>query len=139
LPSLTSRDAQAKTFDHLLSLQTPRTDAPTTLPDPADSGFRCEDDSEKLTGQSTSGLTSADRDGRPIDPVLQAFLHAAFLLDYHHSNPLARSVILRRYRSISTKAEAVAYIQDVARRKPKPKKRLRKIRSMIKRSFRGRK
>ena len=139
LPSLTQRDANANTFNHLLSLQTPRTDAPATLPNPADSGFRCEDDAEDLAGTSMSGLAAQDQTNRPIEPVLQAFMHVAFLRDYHHANILARPAILRRYIAITNRAEAVAYIQEVARRVPKPKKRLRRIKTMIKNGFRRRK
>jgi phospholipase C len=138
LPSLTQRDSQANTFSHLLSLQNPRTDAPTTLPDPADSGFRCEDDAANLTGQRMSGLSSEEQ-SRPIEPTLGAFLHVAFLRDYHHANLLARPAILRRYIAITNRTEAVNYIREVAARVPKPKKRLRRIKAMIKNSFRKRK
>ena len=44
LAAMTDRDAQANDIRHLLNLETPRTDTPTTLPDPAESGWRCEDD-----------------------------------------------------------------------------------------------
>jgi hypothetical protein len=108
------------------------------LPNPADSGFRCEDDAENLAGTSMSGLTAQDPSSRPIEPVLHAFMHIAFLRDYHHANILARPAILRRYISITNRAEAVAYIQEVARRVPKPKKRLRRIKAMIKKSLRKR-
>jgi phospholipase C len=139
LPSLTNRDAQANTFELLLSLQSPRTDAPSTLPDPADSGFRCEDDPQNLSGHSASGLTTARNDTRPIEPVLLAFMHVAFLRDYHHATLLARPAILRQYLAISNRGEAVNYIQEVAARIPKPKKRFRRIKAMIKNSFARRK
>jgi len=138
LPSLTNRDAQAHTLNHLLSLQTPRTDAPTTLPDPADSGFTCADDMRRRTSQSSSALETAQGNGRPIEPVLQAFLHVAFLRDYHHATFLAKPAILRRYIAIKDRAEAVKYIQEVAARVPKPKKRFRRIKAMIKKSFQQR-
>jgi phospholipase C len=41
LDALTERDAAANDLVHLLSLETPRTDTPATLPAPADSGFTC--------------------------------------------------------------------------------------------------
>jgi phospholipase C len=132
---LTNRDGQANTFSHLLSLPTPRADAPSTLPDPADSGFRCEDDAEDRIASSQSRLTISDRT-RTLEPVMRSFLHVAFLRDYHHANVLAKPAILRRYLAITTRAEAVSYIQDVARRVPKPKKRLRRILAMMKRAVR---
>jgi phospholipase C len=134
LPSLTNRDAQANTLNHLLSLPSARTDAPSALPDPADSGFRCDDDPPKRT----SGLIVAKPDHLPVEPVLQAFLHVAFLRDYHHATLLAKPAILRRYLAISNRAEAVRYIQEVAARVPKPRKRFRRIKAMIKNSFRKR-
>jgi hypothetical protein len=58
---------------------------------------------------------------RPIDPVLAAFLHVAFLRAYHPSNPLARPAILRRYLAVATRPEAAQFVQDVGRRFGKPK------------------
>jgi phospholipase C len=43
---MTNRDAAANDVLHLLSRETPRADAPIQLPDPAPSGWRCEDDPE---------------------------------------------------------------------------------------------
>jgi len=120
LKSLTNRDAQASTLNHLLSLQAPRTDAPTSLPDPAESGFRCEDD-PGATARIRSAVTEEDGEAQPVEPVLRAFLHVAFLRDYHHANPLARPAIVRRFRAINTRFQALQYMQDVARRLAKPK------------------
>ena len=122
MQALTNRDGQAKTLNHLLSLKTPRTDAPTTLPVPPDSGFHCEDDPGNAAGTNRSALTIQSRDGRPIEPILRAFLHVAFLRDYHHSNLLARPAVVRRFLGITTRFQALQYMQDVARRAPKPKK-----------------
>ena len=47
LKNLTERDKAAKDFLHLFSLETPRTDTPDTLPEAADSGFRCDDDEDE--------------------------------------------------------------------------------------------
>lgn len=131
LPSLTNRDARANTFAHLLSLKTPRSDAPTRLPDPADSVLQCSGDPDDSVRQRKDPL-SDDSDSRSIEPILRAFLHVAFLRDYHHANPLARPAILRRYAAIQTRGEAVEYIQDVARRIPKPQKRFRRLRALWK-------
>ena len=129
LPALTERDRHANTFSHLLSLSTPRTDAPTSLPDPPESGFRrCEDDSEDRTRSVSSDLSvrqGADALSRPIDPILGDFLHVAFLRDYHNANPLARAAIARKYLGITSRPAAVAYLQDVARRLPPKRKSVR--------------
>jgi hypothetical protein len=129
MSSLTNRDAQANTLNHLLSLGTPRTDAPTTLPDPAVSGFSCEDDEREAARKRAARLTASENDDRSIEPVLQAFLHVAFLRDYHHANPLARPAILRRYVAIKNRTEAVNYIKEVAKKMPKPRKRFRAAKS----------
>jgi phospholipase C len=41
LRPLTERDSAANDFLHLFSLSSPRLDTPATLPEPAESGFRC--------------------------------------------------------------------------------------------------
>ena len=67
LKPLTRRDAAANTLTHLFSLDSPRQDALTTLPDAADSGFRCEDDSKSSeSSQASSNLSgpSKTNDGR---------------------------------------------------------------------------
>lgn len=44
LKPLTKRDAAAQSLTRLISLNIPRIDAPLTLPEPAVSGFHCNDD-----------------------------------------------------------------------------------------------
>jgi phospholipase C len=127
LPALTNRDGQANTFNHLLSLNTPRTDAPTTLPDPPDSGFYCDDDPKKPGAQSHIRSALENRDGRPIEPILRAFTHVAFLREYRRANPLAKAALIRRFLKIQTRFEAMQYMQEMARRARRPK-RLRKRR-----------
>jgi phospholipase C len=87
LDAMTDRDAQANDVRHLLTRDTPRTDAPTTLPEPAESGWRCEGDPgpepepgpielrPPLRGRPVGGGGDADaasgpeRDGEPqLDP-----------------------------------------------------------------------
>ncbi len=48
---LTERDRQAHSFTHLLSLAQPRADAPTLLPNAADSGFRCTGDDDAFVSR----------------------------------------------------------------------------------------
>jgi len=63
LKSLTARDAAANDFLHLFSLTTPRTNTPTTLPEPANSGFSCE------PGLLTDLTDSSDAAGSHGEPA----------------------------------------------------------------------
>ena len=68
LDPLTARDAAANDLLHLLSLETPRTDTPTELDLPAESGFRCGGSTDLLEGAE---ITRAGQDGgaeRPPPP-----------------------------------------------------------------------
>jgi phospholipase C len=58
LPNMTDRDKHAQDLTHLLSLSSPRTDAPTTLPPAAAPESDCDED-KGATGRSASGLTAA--------------------------------------------------------------------------------
>ena len=56
---LTDRDSSSNSLTHLLSLSTPRTDAPLRLPPVAESGLRCTgDEPDTRTGAISSGLIS---------------------------------------------------------------------------------
>jgi phospholipase C len=134
LPALTNRDRQANTLNHLLSLTTPRTDAPTVLPDPPDSGFHCDDDSNGRATTPADGRVVDDAMVRPVDPILRAFFHVAFLRDYHHANPLARTAIVRRVLKMKTRAEMVQYMQDVGGRLPTRKARKRRLKGGVTRT-----
>jgi hypothetical protein len=121
---LTDRDAQANTFSHLLSLNTPRTDTPATLPEPANSGFVCvDDDARKAPGapqiRAKAGLPDAAALNRSVDSLSgseRGFLHVAFLRDYHRANLLRKRVVLRRFRNIRTAGQARDYIDSVRKR-----------------------
>jgi phospholipase C len=65
MKNLTQRDGNAKDFLHLLSLQAARTDAPTTLPDPAQTPrpLSCDDESEDSLLIRRSELREALRSG----------------------------------------------------------------------------
>jgi phospholipase C len=122
LKALTNRDAQANDLNHLFSLGTPRNDAPSTLPDPADSGFRCEDDRLTLAGGGGNagafGLKAQPSDDDSISLVQQAFLHIAFLRAYRRTSFLGRGAEIRRFLKIKTRAQAQQYIESVRRRVP---------------------
>ena len=124
--SLTNRDARANSFSHLFSLGVPRTDAPTTLPEPAASGFRCDDDPPSVSGSSSTalaaGIVGSDAKLPPtedsITPVQRAFLHIAFLRDYHRTSFLGKKGVVRRFLKIKTGTQALQYIESVRKRMP---------------------
>src|SRR5208282_6490406 len=75
IKSLTARDENAPRLDELLSLTNPRTDTPTTLPDPPESGFSCNPIKEFMWW-----LQSQIKDrSQEIDPAIAGFAHIAFL------------------------------------------------------------
>lgn len=128
LGTLTNRDAAANSLAHLLSLQTPRTDAPLALPPIAESGFRCSSDIEDAeVGISTGSLTSkgqfdAERrsraamreelERRPPEPAIRGFARVA-LRRYLSLAPIGkRDEILARFMAIRTSYEARLFIRE---------------------------
>ncbi len=112
---LTNRDRQANSLDHLLSLTTPRTDAPTRLPDPPDSGFHCEEDAEDKLAASRSTLQAGRGQPQrgPIEPSLRGWLHIAFLR-HHQMTPVAdREALVRNFLKINDRADALNYMKGV--------------------------
>ena len=112
LKPLTRRDRLANSFAHLFSLAVPRTDAPTTLPDPSLSAIpgpnpRAVSDAPRIVSESEADA---------IDATLQGFLNFSFLLDYKLAPAPARKAIARRFLSIKTRTEALTYMQDVGLR-----------------------
>lgn len=113
LRPLTNRDRQANTLEHLLSLKTPRADAPESLPDPAVSGIHCPDDGEVGADFAPIEETIA-KDMVPIDSTLQGFLHIAFLRDMQQtSSPEEKEQRKARYLSIGNRHEARQYMNEV--------------------------
>jgi phospholipase C len=118
---LTNRDAHANNFNHLFSLASPRTDAPTSLPDPPDSGFHCDDDqSANAIGRpnAPTGPNNQAAQDEPISKLQRAFLHIAFLRNYHRTSFLGKPAVIRRYLRIKTRAQAKQYMEEVKRRVP---------------------
>ena len=115
---LTERDKHANTLNHLFSLATPRTDVPTTLPAPANSGIRCEGDPGASVGRmlSVSDVATATE---PVPSSLQGFLHVAFLRDLQASPPEEQASRTARFLNIKTRLEAKRYMDEV-RQKVEP-------------------
>ncbi len=140
LKPLTNRDAQANDLLHLFSLPAPRKDAPTVLPYPAVSDFRCEGDLEDIHRSPTypSGepmqeekeKKEAEEYWKEIFPPIRGFLHVS-LLKHLSIIPLenhkARNKITDEFIKIRGEKEARAYIHAV-------RQKVRAIRDAVKSS-----
>jgi phospholipase C len=122
LSNLTDRDARANDFGHLMSAATPRTDAPWTLPDAADSGFFCDDDPPPppptrpgSQRQPLHGPVSQDALNAPITSTMRGFVQLAAIHDLR-MNPEGRTEIERRVRALENTGQARVYLDDVATR-----------------------
>ncbi len=112
LQPLTERDKQANSFNHLFSLDAPRTDAPMTLPNPANSGKSCE--GEPVEGIAARQLAeNPAKAAAPPDPSLQGFLHVAFLRDLHATPPPEREQRAANFLNIHTQGAAKHYMMEV--------------------------
>jgi phospholipase C len=101
LPPLTKRDAAANNVASLLSLATPRANAPKRLPEPAaPTGPRVA--RARRTPEST--VDSGN---------LPGFVHIAMRHELALAPPEARHAILLRVQAIQTRAQAAAYISEV--------------------------
>ena len=108
LSALTARDKAANHLDSLISLSTPRTDAPAALPAPAGSS----------AGDAASPAESvAVPASRPEDSVnggnLPGFVFSALRQDLQSSPPERHKAIAERVGSIQTRAEARQYLHEV--------------------------
>jgi phospholipase C len=112
---LTERDKQANTLNHLFSLTMPRNDTPTTLPAPANSGIRCDDN----TGANRSLVTNVASATEPITPSLQGFLHVAYLRDLQATPQAEQAKLTARLSKIKTQLDARRYMDEV-RQKVEP-------------------
>jgi phospholipase C len=125
LEPLTRRDAAAARFDHLFALTAPRDDAPTVLPDPADSGVPdCEDTLlHRLAGDLVD--LPAELSG-PLEATLVGFMQVAVARELHLAAAAERDVgraidqerdrLLSTYDQVRTKFDAVRFLHGVARR-----------------------
>jgi phospholipase C len=104
LKPLTKRDANANNLTSLASLAAPRTDAPTTLPNPAATSAIA----------ARAVMVQAANDAAPVDAGnLPGFLHAALRSDLALSNPQDHDAILARFQAIKTRADAQNYLDAV--------------------------
>jgi hypothetical protein len=134
LKPLTRRDRLANSFNHLLTLDQPRTDAPTILPNPLESSLKfTECHGLKSEPANSHPVTDRGLHGDvPVDPSLQGFLRFSFLREYASAPAPAKKAVLRKLLKTQKKHEAVQYIREVGmrarlrRRKPKRRKTIGK-------------
>ncbi len=115
---LTNRDKLANSFYHLFSLLTPRTDAPQSLPEPAQSGIALAAASEEHVAVSQMAANPA-KAAAPLDAALQGFLHVAYLRDRQASPPPEQAQRTIYFHSINSRAAAKRYLSEV-RQKVEP-------------------
>ena len=119
LESLTKRDATANSLNHLFKLDSPRTDAPLTLPNPAVSGLRFKEEEEERKKNPITSFIADVITGRislfrrePIDPSLGGFHHVALLRDSKNMSEKERDRHSRKFFS-HKKAGAVKYMRHI--------------------------
>ncbi len=121
IKAMTRRDAAANDFLHLFSLATPR-DTPATLPEPALSGFKCEDLAEVIEGDLEEALkkTLGKRADMDIIPAsFYGFLQVAYrklLL----ATPLRfgneRKQLEKQFQAVRTHKEAIQFFWEARQR-----------------------
>lgn len=130
LPHMTDRDAHALDLTALLTLSSPRTDAPTSLPEAAEPEAECSDDDSGRLGTSASGLRSERPPGATlIDPVTlaraqqenpkavtstaAAFFQLVVRRDLMLAPAYERREILKQARRLQTMGEVGVYARKV--------------------------
>jgi phospholipase C len=121
LPSLTNRDAHANDFLHLLALNSPRTDTPRRLSNPADSSYDC-DEAEAGAGADASALASQNladmvavlsRGQNPTEsPDLGGFVQIAIRRHLALVPAAQRAAALQRIRAIRSREEMAGFIRE---------------------------
>jgi len=122
--SLTNRDQAANDYLHLFSLASPRTDAPTMLPDPANSGFKCEEDEEsrealmairsELVMAKTTGRyrENAVMQSKPTDAQFN-FAHVALRKVLMVSEYPERKKWIADFKSVKTGLDAAIFMTEI--------------------------
>jgi phospholipase C len=110
LNPLTKRDAAANRLSSLLTLATPRTNAPTVLPPVAS----LEAAPLAAAVASAAATVSVSRpDDSADDGNLPGIVQAALRQDLAVSVPAERPAIIARVRSIKKRSEAIQYLNEV--------------------------
>jgi len=115
---MTQRDAAANKLTPLLSLAIPRGDAPSILPEPAQSGIGgCPPVPYAGVGAMPMAfLARPDPVARPQDSIddgnLPGVLHSALRSELALA-PERKDEILARFQRLKTRADATAYLEEV--------------------------
>ena len=123
--SLTERDKAANDLIHLLSLDAPRTDAPTALHPPArnPAGFTCEEDDEsaeslqRQRAELVRARTGGTHRSRPVamgpsNSTQVGFAQVALLRVLNHVQQPERDRWIAQYKSIDTTVDAALFMVD---------------------------
>ena len=110
LPSMTQRDANARTLDVAINTAVPRVapaDAPMTLPDPAPDG---------AAAVPVSIAQASARDHAPLSDNQKTFVALALACDLEVSDPSQQQALRERYNNITRQKDAADYINEVAQK-----------------------
>jgi phospholipase C len=119
LNPMTQRDAAAQNLLRLVSLSSPRSDTPAMLPAPPQSGVTsCDPVSfDRRVAMASSGRMEPAEITRPTDSFNEGnspgFLFVALRSDLALSVPEERPAKIARFNSITTRAGASEYIEEV--------------------------
>lgn len=128
LPHMTARDAHARDLTNLLTLSSPRTDAPTHLPEAAPPEVQCPEDPSATTSAGlvrerppaatlldAATLARAQQENpTAIASTAAGFLQVVLRRDLLLAPPHERPAIYRQVRRFQTMGEAGAYAEKVA-------------------------
>jgi phospholipase C len=125
LKNLTNRDKAANDVLHLLSLETPRADAPTALPDPARNPhpLPCDDEDESEDGllSTRQELRRAQKTGRYSETAAAefkptstqiGFAQVALLKVLQTADYPERKQWIEQYKAISTGVDAALFMTE---------------------------
>jgi phospholipase C len=112
VPSLTERDSKANDLKHLLTLDTPRTDCPTVLNNPA------PPPAGPSARQSAVMVRALDQQPLPKSGNAHGFLATLAKTDFELSKRkgAAKTRITKKLQTIKTRGDARAYARHVARK-----------------------
>jgi hypothetical protein len=124
MKNLTQRDKVANDFLHLFSLDAPRTDAPTTTPEPLDGVIDCDDGlaetvegllalrSELIQARTTDVYRNRKTKQYEVGPMQRGFMFVALLKMLHSSEYPERKQWLKDFKVIETGIDAALFMTE---------------------------
>lgn len=107
-PSFTERDKNANSFDHLFSLESPRTDTPEILKHVNYVDIKCKFGIQKILNVLANFFVSRLKE---ISPTAVGFLYIA-LLKKSHIDKVNQNEIVDKYNSVHNASDASQFIDD---------------------------